>query len=166
MGLMDEIRKLTPSKRYSETPDDEFYDEYDDEPMEEESAPPHARPTYTTRGAAAAAPSPMDTGRPSASHVVNINPASNLQMIVIKPDRFAQATDIASHLLNKQAIVLNLESTNKDVARRLVDFLSGCAHALDGHIEKVAISTYLVTPYNVEVVGDNAKEPEDFLSYQ
>ena len=53
------------------------------------------------------------------------------------------------------AVVLNLESTNKDVARRLVDFLSGCAYALDGKIKKIAISTYIITPYNVDFVGDN-----------
>ena len=65
------------------------------------------------------------------------------------------------HLRDKQAVVLNLESTNKDVARRLVDFLSGCAYALDGKIKKIAISTYLITPYNVDVVGDLVEELEN-----
>ena len=57
--------------------------------------------------------------------------------------------------------MLNLESTNKDVARRLVDFLSGVAYALDGKIKKVAISTYILTPYNVEIVGDLVEELEN-----
>ena len=69
-------------------------------------------------------------------------------------------SEIADHLRDKQALVLNLESTNKDVARRLVDFLSGCAYALDGKIKKVAISTYLITPYNVGVVDDLVEELE------
>ena len=162
MGLMDEIRKQLKPGQYS-APEEEYYDEYDDEePMEEE----HTRPTYTTRGAAAVAPSPaMDSGRSSSGRITSINSASTMQVIVVKPDRFDQAAEIAAHLLNKQAIVLNLESTNKDVARRLVDFLSGCAHALEGHIQKVAISTYLVTPYNVEVQDKDIKEREETPSY-
>ena len=162
MGLMDEIRKLTHS--YPDK-DEELYDEYDDEPMDEEPAPAPSRPTYTTRGAAAMATSPaMDTGR-SSGRVMNINSASTMQVIVVKPERFDQVTEIAERLRDKQSVVLNLESTNKDVARRLVDFLSGCAFALDGNIQKVAISTYLVTPYNVEVLGDGDREIDSTPSY-
>ena len=161
MGLMDEIRKLTHS--YPDK-DEELYDEYDDEPMDDEPAPAPARPTYTTRGAAAVAPS-VDTGRSASGRVMNINTASTMQVIVVKPERFDQVTEIADRLRDKQSVVLNLESTNKDVARRLVDFLSGCAFALDGNIQKVAISTYLVTPYNVEVLGDGEKEVDTTPSY-
>ena len=81
---------------------------------------------------------------------MNINATTQLQVVLVKPDRFDLVSDIADHLRDKQAVVLNLESTNKDVARRLVDFLSGCAYALDGKIKKIAISTYLITPYNVD----------------
>ena len=84
---------------------------------------------------------------------------------MVKPDRFDMVAEIADHLRDKQALVLNLESTTKDVARRLVDFLSGCAYALDGKIKKVAISTYLITPYNVDVVGDLADELENSGMY-
>ena len=82
-------------------------------------------------------------------------------MILVKPDRFDTVSEIADHLRDKKSIVLNLESTNKDVARRLVDFLSGVAYALDGKIKKVAISTYILTPYNVEIVGDLVEELEN-----
>ena len=161
MGLMDEIRKLTHS--YPDK-DEDLYDEYDDEPMDDEPVPAPSRPTYTTRGAAAVSPS-MDTGRSSGGRVMSINAASTMQVIVVKPERFDQVTEIADRLRDKQSVVLNLESTNKDVARRLVDFLSGCAFALDGNIQKVAISTYLVTPYNVEVLGDGEKEVDTTPSY-
>ena len=162
MGLMDEIRKLTHS--YPDK-DEELYDDYDDEEiMDEEPAPAPSRPSYTTRGAAAANNS-MDSGRGSANRVMSINTASTMQVIVVKPERFDQVTEIADRLRDKQSVVLNLESTNKDVARRLVDFLSGCAFALDGNIQKVAISTYLVTPYNVEVLGDGERDIETTPSY-
>ncbi len=159
MGLMDEIRKLTHSRSDM---DEEYYDEYDDEPMDEEPAPAPttARPTYTTRGAAAVASMPsMESDRPaSTGRVTSINHMAAMQVIVLKPERFDQVTEIAERLRDKHSVVLNLESTNKDVARRLVDFLSGCAFALDGHIQKIAISTYLLTPHNVEVVGDEEKD--------
>ena len=93
--------------------------------------------------------------------VVNINATSQLKVVLVKPERFEDASTIADHLNNKRTVVLNLESTNKEVSRRLVDFLSGCAYALDGKIKKIAISTYLITPYNVDVVGDLVEELEN-----
>ena len=102
--------------------------------------------------------------RPAAStpsnRVVNISSSGQMQVVLVKPDRFDQVSEIADHLRDKQAVVLNLETTNKDVARRLVDFLSGCAYALDGKIKKIAVSTYLVTPYNVDVVNNMLEEQE------
>ena len=84
-----------------------------------------------------------------------------LQVVLVKPERFDNVSEIAEHLRERRAVVLNLESTNKDVARRLVDFLSGCAYALDGKIKKVAISTYIITPLNVDIVGDLVEELEN-----
>ena len=100
-----------------------------------------------------------------SNKVVNINATTQLQVVLVKPDRFDLVSDIADHLRDKQAVVLNLESTNKDVARRLVDFLSGCAYALDGKIKKIAISTYLVAPYNVEIQGDLVEDLENNAKY-
>ncbi|MBR4308638.1 MAG: cell division protein SepF [Oscillospiraceae bacterium] len=162
MGLMDELRKL--AHPFADKGDDE-YDEYDDEEiMEEEVAPAPSRTTYTTRGAAAVSSTPLSDSR-SSGRVMSISSPSTMQVIVVKPERFDQVTEIADRLRDKQSVVLNLESTNKDVARRLVDFLSGCAYALDGNIQKVAISTYLITPYNVEVLGDNDTEAEPTAAY-
>ncbi len=152
MGFMDEIRKLTHP--YSEQ--EEEYDDYDDEPLKEEPAPAPSRRNYSKT---------MEMPRTGGGRVVNINSGNQLQVVLSKPERFDQVSDIADSLRNKQAVVLNLEATNKDVARRLVDFLSGCAYALDGKIKKVAISTYLITPYTVDVVGDLAEELENAAMY-
>ena len=57
-------------------------------------------------------------------------------------------------------MVLNLEETNKDIARRLIDFLSGVAYAQEGKIKKVAVNTYIITPYNVDLMGDLIDELE------
>ncbi len=161
MGLMDELKKL--AHPYSDRDEDD-YDDYDDDTLDEEPAPAPAaaprRSSYTT-GSRSSAESPRSSaGTGSASRVVNINATTEMQVVLVKPDRFEMVSDIADHLRNKRALVLNLEATNKDVARRLVDFLSGCAYALDGNIKKVAISTYLVTPYNVNVVDNLMEELE------
>ena len=168
MGFMDDLKKLT--KPYTE--DDDDFDEFDDDarpsrPSRSSTAP---KPSYSgfdlDNDDLSSSGSSSNTGRRTlggsnaaagtqSGKVVNIHATAQLQVVLVKPDRFDSVTEIAEHLRSKHAVVLNLESTNKDVARRLVDFLSGCAYALDGKIKKIAISTYIITPYNVDFVGDN-----------
>ena len=93
--------------------------------------------------------------------VVNIRAATQLQVGLVKPEKFEDASAIADHLREKRTVVLNLESTNKEIARRLLDFLSGVAYANEGKIKKVAISTYIITPYNVDILGDLSDELEN-----
>ena len=167
MGFMDDLKKLT--KPYTE--DDDDFDEFDDDarpsrPSRSSTAP---KPSYSSFDLDSDdAPSSGSTGRrtlggtgTSGSKVVNIHTTAQMQVVLVKPDRFDNVSDIAEHLRSKHAVVLNLEATNKDVARRLVDFLSGCAYALDGKIKKIAISTYIITPYNVDIVGDLIDELEN-----
>ena len=93
--------------------------------------------------------------------VVNIRAATQLQVVLVKPEKFEDASAIADHLREKRTVVLILESTNKEIARRLLDFLSGVAYANEGKIKKVAISTYIITPYNVDILGDLIDELEN-----
>ena len=165
MGFMDELKKL--ARPYAEDEDD-FDDDFD---LDER---PRASRASTAPRAAARSTSLDDTmdamnvapARPTRrtvrdSKVVNISTQTSMQVVLVKPDRFDNVSEIAEHLRSKHAVVLNLEATNKDVARRLVDFLSGCAYALDGKIKKIAISTYIITPYNVDIVGDLIDELEN-----
>lgn len=181
MGFMDELKKL--ARPYAEDEDDfdeEYEENLDDEEDEGEDEPEEkparsARPqrqqerpasrTAASSRPAAAAPSRPAAAAPSINNVVNLHSSSNLQVILVKPERYEQVSEVADHLRNKCAVVLNLESTNKDTARRLVDFLSGCAYALDGKIKKVAMSTYIITPYNVDIVGDLMEEIEKSGAY-
>lgn len=95
-----------------------------------------------------------------SNKVVNIHATAQLQVVLVKPERFEDASSIADHLNSKRTVVLNLESTNKEVSRRLVDFLSGVAYANDGQIKRVAASTFIITPYNVDILGDLIDELE------
>ena len=168
MGFMDELKKL--AKPYSE--DDEFDD------FDEDVKPARSSRRSASSAASSAAPSsfsdfdtsdldqtPSARRTPGGSKVVNIHTTAQMQVVLVKPDRFDNVSDIADHLRSKHAVVLNLEATNKDVARRLVDFLSGCAYALDGKIKKIAISTYIITPYNVDIVCDLIDELENIWLY-
>jgi len=92
--------------------------------------------------------------------VVNIHATTQLKVVLVKPERFENASEIADHLKDKRTVVLNLESTNKDVARRLIDFLSGVAYAGEGKIKKVSANTYIITPYHVDIMGDLIDELE------
>ncbi len=99
--------------------------------------------------------------RGGGNKVVNIHTTTQLQVVLVKPERFENASEIADHLRDKRTVVLNLESTDKNIARRLIDFLSGVAYANEGTIKKVALSTYIITPYNVEILGDLIDELEN-----
>ena len=170
MGFMDELKKL--ARPYAEDEDD-FDDDFDlDErprPSRDSTAPRRAprtsTPSYDDLDDLHTSTSSHTTGTTrrstTDSKVVNISTQTQMQVVLVKPDRFDNVSEIAEHLRSKHAVVLNLEATNKDVARRLVDFLSGCAYALDGKIKKIAISTYIITPYNVDIVGDLIDELEN-----
>ena len=163
MGFFDEIKRLT--RPYDDRMDEEDYeaedeafdDGYDDEP---EPAPaPREEPRrreYRQEPAAQQPPRRNDSGK-----VVNIHATTQLQVVLVKPERYENASEIADHLRDKRTVVLNLEKTEKDVARRLLDFLSGVAYAQEGKIKKVALQTYIVTPYNVDIMGDLIDELEN-----
>ena len=91
------------------------------------------------------------------SKVVSM-PQTQDKMKICKPTSFEQSEEICSELKEKKSIIVNLEYVNKDVARRIVDFISGAVHALDGHIEKISNSIFLVAPFNYEIVNDMARE--------
>ena len=81
--------------------------------------------------------------------------------MLVKPERYEDAASIADHLNAKKTVVLNLEQTSKDVSRRLIDFLCGVAYANNGQMKRVANNTYIITPYNVDIMGDLLDELEN-----
>jgi len=92
------------------------------------------------------------------SKVVSINQVQQVKMIISKPTSFEQTEDICECLKQKKSIIVNLEYVNKDVARRIVDFMSGAVQALDGHIEKVSNSIFLFAPMNYDITSEATKE--------
>ena len=148
MSLMDEFKKIIHPY------DDEDYDYEEDfeEPVKESRSPFEERREDRR----------SEERRSEDRHnkVVNIHATTQLKVVLVKPERFENASEIADHLREKRTVVLNLESTNKDIARRLIDFLSGVAYAGDGKIKKVSANTYIITPYSVDLMGDLIDELE------
>ncbi len=90
--------------------------------------------------------------------VVNMPQTEQIKMVISQPTTFEQSEAICDLLKEKKSVIVNLEYVNKDVARRIVDVISGAVHALDGHIQKVSNSIFLIAPYNYEITSDLARE--------
>lgn len=141
MGLMDKFKEVMGI-----TPDGEEFDEDEMDLITDHDDDPAPSRSYSSG---------------KTDKVVNIHTTTQLQVVLVKPERFEDARPIADHLNTKNTVVLNLESTNKEISRRLVDFLSGVAYANNGQIKRVANSTYIITPYNVNIMGDLLDELEN-----
>ena len=92
------------------------------------------------------------------SKVVNMPQTEQIKMVISQPTTFEQSEAICDLLKEKKSVIVNLEYVNKDIARRIVDVISGAVHALDGHIQKVSNSIFLIAPYNYEITSDLARE--------
>lgn len=166
MGMMDKFRNFMgmPDDDYD---DDDDYgaqdaDDSDYIPTRKRSAREERERERERESAVMDNPYADDSvSSKKANKVVNIAATTQLSVVLVKPERFEDASAIADHLNAKRTVVLNLESTNKDISRRLVDFLSGVAYANEGQIKRVANSTFIITPYNVEFEGDLIDELEN-----
>lgn len=144
MSWMENIKRII-------SPISDEDDDYDEAFDDQESPFVEDRPRGMDRGV-------VDSRR---GKVINIHATTQLKVVLVKPERFENASEIADHLKEKRTVVVNLESTHKDIARRLIDFLSGVAYAGEGKIKRVAANTYIITPYSVEIQGDLIDELEN-----
>ncbi|MBR2895249.1 MAG: cell division protein SepF [Oscillospiraceae bacterium] len=136
MNIINDFKKFL---RPSSDEDDDIYEDFiENETSFAEERSRQERPVVDSR----------------RGKVVNIHATTQLKVVLVKPERFETASEIADHLKEKRTVVINLESTHKDIARRLIDFLSGVAYASEGKIKKVAANTYIITPYSVDIQGD------------
>lgn len=142
MGIMDRLGSIF--KDEDEYEENEGYEEYEDE--DEIEAQPEK-------------PAPAPKAAPASRPAGSISSGAALEMKVIKPERFDEVRMIGEHLLARRTVVLNLEETNKETTKRIIDFLCGVVFAIDGQVKKVANATYVVTPKNVDVSGEQPETP-------
>ena len=161
MSFWDSVKKFT--QPYSE----EVYEDYDDESLDgyedevQESAPRTRRSPFssTNESETSSAPSGGFSGQ-----VLSMS-SGKQEVVLFHAKSFDDAAKAADELRRKKAVILNMENVDKSLTRRVVDFLSGSVYALDGSVKKIAQSTYLFCPHNMNVVGDLENAQVDIESY-
>ena len=151
MGLVNDFKRWVSG----EVDDEDFDMDQGLEDAPEEEEPSYYSRPEPVRSAPAAEPQPMSVQPRRNNRVVNINATTKLAVVLVKADQFNNVADIADHLKNKMTVVLNLETTDKETSKRMLDFMSGVTYAIEGKIKRVASDTYLITPLDVEIVGDD-----------
>ena len=124
--------------------DEEEVDNYEEKDIEEEIEEPEDRKIFGRRN----------------NKVVSMPQVQQVKMAICQPTSFEQAEDICDLLKEKKSIIINLEYVNIDVARRIVDVVSGAVHALDGHIQKVSNAIFLIAPFNYDITSDMVARDE------
>ena len=165
MGMFDKLKnKVTNNNDYNEGYDDDYYggfdQPYDDQPAQQqpEQNMGYDQPAYGGMGQSMGS-APMGNPAPVSGAGMALS-GSAIELKVVKPTEFKNASQIADHLLNRRTVVLNLEATDKENARRLIDFLTGVAYSIDGQIKRVANNAYVITPNNVDISGDQMRRPQ------
>lgn len=125
-----------------DTAEEDYEDEVYDEEIEQEDDIEENRNFWNRR----------------SNKVVNMPQTNQIRMVISQPTTFEQSEAICDLLKEKKSVIVNLEYVNKDAARRIVDVISGAVHALDGHIQKVSNSIFLIAPYNYDITNDMARE--------
>ena len=155
MSFWDNVKKF--AQPYS----DEEYDDYEDEmdeygEVEEETTPRKRRNPFSSDHEPEAAPAAAAPAAPTSGfsgQVLNMN-SGKQEVVLFHAKTFDDAARAADELRKRKAIILNMENVDKSLTRRVVDFLSGSVYALDGSVKKIAQSTYLFCPHNMDIVGD------------
>ena len=163
MSFWDNVKKFT--QPYA----DDDYDEYDDEDVLDDGFEEDVqeRPARARRSSAFNLNSEDDSYAASNNDFNGrvVSMGNKQEVVLFHPANFNDTSKAADDLRNKKAVIVNMENVDKAMARRVVDFLSGCAYALDGKVKKIAQSTYLFCPHNMDVVGDLENLQSEVESY-
>ena len=186
MSFWDNVKKFAQpysDDEFDDYEEDDYMEDYE-EPVVERTASRRRRPAapvapveeedmaFTGFAAAPApAPAPAAPAAPVASsgfsgHVVNTaHTGKQQEVILFRPVSFNDASKVATDLRNRKAVVVNLENVDKALARRVVDFLTGCAFSMDGSVTKIAQAAYLFCPSHLAVIGDLESLQSEVESY-
>lgn len=167
MGFMDKIKGMVNPESIDDNYDDEYVFDGDDDAQNGANADPNYNYDedyqQTQQAPAQNGYNAQQRGAQyQPQQQANAQPVSfntnNTEIKVVRPERFDSVKQIADHLLNRRTVVLNLEATNKENSRRIIDFLSGVTYSINGNLRKVANNTFVITPNNVEVSGEQVPQ--------
>ena len=180
MSFWDNVKKFT--QPYADDDYDD-YDEEEEESADQYDEPEERPARRPSRRTSAPAPAPAPAEEPSeeddfgfgaaplmsspssnlsgsgfSGQVLNMNSSASVsnkqEVVLFRPNTFNDTSKAAYDLRSRKAVIVNMENVDKAMARRVVDFLSGCVYALDGDVKKIAQSAYLFCPHNMDIVGD------------
>ena len=171
MGILDALKGLT--RPYDE--EEDFFDDeeelFEDEeqpakaggrsanPFFESDTPEYDAPEAESEAAPAARPSflPRRTREQQEPRGTRMAPPSGGEnkIVFMKPDRYEDTKAIYNHLRSRRIVLMSLDNTNKEIARRILDFMAGATYASDGKIARVSSGTYIITPRNVDMMGSD-----------
>ena len=180
MSFWDNVKKFT--QPYADDDYDD-YDEEEEESADQYDEPEERPARRPSRRTSAPAPAPAPAEEPSeeddfgfgaaplmsspssnlsgsgfSGQVLNMNSSASVsnkqEVVLFRPNTFNDTSKAADDLRSRKAVIVNMENVDKAMARRVVDFLSGCVYALDGDVKKIAQSAYLFCPHNMDIVGD------------
>ena len=151
MGVWEKI------KGFVQIPDDDYEDEIEEVEEKEDESKKKAPSYEAAPKKAETAPRIIGGGKKQTT----MPGLGQMQVVLVKPDRFEDVPSIADHLNIKKTVILNLEAANREVSRRIIDFLSGAAYANGGNIRKVANSTFIIVPRDVDVMVEMMLEEFD-----
>ena len=165
MSFWDNIKNI--AKPYAD--EEEYDDEYDEEVTEGYEEEEEERPVRSRRSpfsvSSASNPEYSTSERATGFSGSVVSMSGKQEVVLFHPANFNDTSKAADDLRSKKAVIVNMENVDKAMARRVVDFLSGCAYALDGKVKKVAQSTYLFCPHNMEILGDLENLQSEVESY-
>ena len=171
MSFWDNVKKFAQPYADDDYDDYDEEDDYVDDEYEEPAAAPAPR---REKRRPAPAPvmeeeeedngfgfAPVPVAAPSnapatgfSGQILNMSASNKQEVVLFRPGTFNDTSKAADDLRNRKAVIVNMENVDKAMARRVVDFLSGCVYALDGDVKKIAQSAYLFCPHNMDIVGD------------
>ena len=96
-----------------------------------------------------------------SAQVVSIHTQKQMRVVVMEPNSFEEAQNIADQLKSRRPVIVNLENAEKMLAKRIVDFISGTTYALNGNMQKVGNGIFLFVPNNVDISGEMRDELKD-----
>ena len=181
MSFWDNVKKFAQPYADDDYDDYDEEDDYVDDEYEEPAAAPAPR---REKRRAAPAPvmeeeeeddygfTPVSVSAPVSTpatgfsgQILNMNASNKQEVVLFRPGTFNDTSKAADDLRNRKAVIVNMENVDKAMARRVVDFLSGCVYALDGDVKKIAQSAYLFCPHNMDIVGDLESLQAEVESY-
>ena len=184
MSFWDNVKKFAQPYSEDEYDDYDEDDDYLDDDYEEPAAPARRPARRSAAPAPAPAPvmddeeeeddfgfAPVPVSAPAApstgfsGQILNMSASNKQEVVLFRPGSFNDTSKAADDLRSRKAVIVNMENVDKAMARRVVDFLSGCVYALDGDVKKIAQSAYLFCPHNMDIVGDLESLQAEVESY-